>query len=176
MEEEWRNIEGYEGLYKVSNYGRVLGVKRNKILKPGVDKGYFVVILYKEGVRKCVRVHRLVAAAFIPNPQNLPQVNHKDEDKKNNFVCVNPNGSVNAAKSNLEYCTNKYNINFGTRNKKVAEKQSKPIVQYDLEGNFIKSWPSAKAVKRDLGISRADICKCCKGKVKTAGGYTWRYK
>lgn len=119
MTEEWRSIEGYEGLYEVSSYGRVrsldryeinnLGYKRllkGKILSPGIKKdGYFIVSLKN----KNFRVHRLVAQAFIPNPEGLPQVNHKDEDKSNNNV------------DNLEWCDSKYNNNYGTARIRTRE-------------------------------------------------------
>ena len=153
MIEEWRDVPGYEGLYEVSNFGRV---RRNgKILKPSKDKdGYLQVSLSKNGI-KTTTIHRLVARAFIPNPQNLPQVNHKDEDKTNNTV------------DNLEWCTREYNMNYS---------QAKPILQYDRLGNLIKEWPSAIKVEEELGIDHSSISKCCSGKLKSAGGYLWKYK
>lgn len=115
MIEEWREIEGYEGLYQVSNLGRVKSLFRvvirsngkpntvnEKILKYGMNRGYCAVVLCKNGKRKMYKVHRLVAMAFLSNPHNLPEVNHKDENKKNNCV------------DNLEWCTPKYNTNYGT--------------------------------------------------------------
>ena len=108
--EEWKYIEGYEGLYQVSNYGRVRSLfyrKKNQVqlLKlRKVTKGYLQVALWKNRKRKDFMVHKLVAEAFIPNPNNYPQINHKDEDKTNNCV------------ENLEWCTNEYNHNYGTRN------------------------------------------------------------
>lgn len=117
--EVWKDIEGYEGLYQVSNMGRVksLGATnrvgwhlREKILKQTIEpKGYLKVGLRKNNKIQTVRVHRLVANAFLPNPFNLPQVNHKDENKTNNHV------------ENLEWCTNKYNNNYGSKPKKSAE-------------------------------------------------------
>lgn len=102
--EEWKNVIGYEGLYEVSNKGNVRNVRRNTLLKLSkTNYGYIQVHLYKNGIRTGLRVHRLVAEAFIPNPDNLPQVNHKDEDKTNNNV------------TNLEWCTVKYNTNYGHR-------------------------------------------------------------
>ena len=103
MMEEWKAIPGYEGLYEVSNMGNVRNVRRNTLLRLSKDcYGYIQVSLYKNGRRTGLRVHRLVAEAFIPNPDNLPQVNHKDEDKSNNRV------------DNLEWCDSKYNLNYGT--------------------------------------------------------------
>ena len=102
--EEWKNIIGYEGLYEVSNMGNVRNVRRNTLLRFSKNNyGYIQVYLYKNGIRNGFKVHRLVAQAFIPNPDNLPQVNHKDEDKTNNSV------------ENLEWCDHKYNVNYGHR-------------------------------------------------------------
>lgn len=114
MEEIWKDIKGYEGKYQVSNYGSVktLNYRRTgtaRLLIPKNDKGYLAVGLYKNGKRKMFLIHRLVAEAFIPNPENLPQVNHIDEDKTNNYV------------ENLEWCTQSYNNNYGTRLKRVSE-------------------------------------------------------
>lgn len=166
-EEIWKDIEGYEGLYKVSNLGRIKRFFKNgneHILKPVLNKfGYLCVGLYKNGIQKWFKVHRLVAMAFLQNPDNLPQVNHLDEDKTNNCV------------SNLEWCTEKYNTNYGTRNQKVQQKLSKQIDQYSLDGKFLKIWPSTKQIQRDLGISNGNICECCQGKRKSAGGFIWRY-
>ena len=121
MIEEWRDIEGYEGLYQVSNLGRVKSLARvvirsdgkpntvnEKILKYGMNRGYCAVVLCKDGKKKMYKVHRLVAMAFLRNPHNLPEVNHKDEDKKNNCV------------DNLEWCTSLYNINYGSHNERVT--------------------------------------------------------
>jgi len=170
--EEWRDIEGYEGLYKISNIGRVRSLPRNttkgKILKPVKQpNGYLQVLLYKNGKKKKFLIHRLVAKAFIPNPLNLPEVNHKDENKENNRV----DGCVN----NLEWCSAKYNVNYGTRNKRLAEKQSKPVIQYDLQGNFIKEWSSGWEVQRQLGYFQGGISACCLGKQKTAYNFIWKY-
>ena len=116
MNEEWRDIKGYEGRYQVSNLGRVKSLNynhtsREKILKAREDKvGYLYLNLYKNNKRKTHKVHRLVAQAFIENPNNYPQVNHKDENKSNNRV------------ENLEWCTHRYNLNYGTRNQRASEK------------------------------------------------------
>lgn len=121
MNEEWRDIDGYEDLYQVSNMGRVLSLKFNhtennpKILKPIELLGYLVVNLYKDGKMKSFKIHRLVAKAFIPNPDNLPEVNHKDENKFNNVV------------DNLEWCTTKYNINYGTAISRSSKTRSLPV-------------------------------------------------
>ena len=122
-------------------------------------KGYLRVRLWKDGkVEKC-RINRLVAMAFIPNPDNLPEVNHKDEDKTNNCV------------ENLEWCDSSYNINYGTRNKKI----SKPVFSVDKESGLIMWWKSAKEAEECTGIDKSSISKCCQGKLKSAGGHIWFY-
>lgn len=178
--EIWRMIPGYEGLYEVSNFGRVRSFLRGKIRKLSNENGYMRIILYKNGSIKKFNVHRLVAMAFIPNPDNLPCINHKDENKSNNHV------------DNLEWCDYTYNNNYGNRIEKAREKQlngklSKSILQLDLEGNIIKEWESSKEIERQLGYSRGTIGSCCRGKpVKDKNGYyyipetykgfKWRFK
>lgn len=119
QEEIWRDIEGYEGLYEVSNLGRVRSSDsynslgrlhlKGRIRKPVVVRGYLRVELCKEGKGKWFYVHRLVAHVFIPNPEGLPEINHRDENKTNNLV------------DNLEYCDRKYNCNYGTRNERMTK-------------------------------------------------------
>lgn len=161
MKEEYRDIEGYEGIYQISNCGRVksLGNDKNrkeKILKPTKNnKGYLKVGLCKEGKRKMCLVHRLVAITFIDNPNNFTEINHKDENITNN--CVN----------NLEWCTHFYNVNFGTR----TEKTSKQVLC--LETGVI--YPSTMEVERQLGFSQGYISNVCNGKYNTAYGFHWKY-
>lgn len=173
--EEWLQISGYEGLYEVSNYGRVkslnyLGHNKIQILKYGKDKkGYLFVILQQKGKKRTFKIHRLVATAFLENPENLPQVNHRDEDKHNNYI------------GNLEWCNNYYNAHYGTAIDRRVEKQingklSKSVLQYDLYGNFIAEFPSASEVKRQLGFSQVCISRCCRGERKSSHGYIWKYK
>ena len=176
--EVWQDIPGYEGLYQASTYGRIRSVERyvlykrnaryypSVILKPVLNSyGYYVVSLS----RKLYSVHRLIALTFLSNPNNYPQVNHKDEVKSNNYV------------SNLEYCTQGYNNLYGTRieraktRQKNHPKRSKPILQYDLNGNIINSYPSIKEAARETGFSDTHIGNCCSGKERTAYKYIWRY-
>ena len=152
-----KDIKGYEGLYAITPEGEVWSYKKKMFLVPRNSKGYLRVKLCRDGQKKWYRVHRLVAEAYIPNPENLPQINHKDENKTNNCL------------QNLEWCDAKYNSNYGTRN----EKFKKPVLQYDLNGNFIKEWPSATDVGKE---ANDNICKCLKGKQKSAYGFIWKYK
>ena len=163
MEEIWCPIKGYEGLYEVSDKGRVksIGYGKEKILKPFRNKyGYLQIGLRKNREQKWYLVHRLVAQTFIPNPDNLPQVNHKDEDKENNSV------------HNLEWCDSKYNINYGTRN----DRCSKPVLQYTKYGGFVKEWKSATDVEMNLGYFQNNISYCCTGKQKSAYNFIWKFK
>ena len=172
MTEIWLPIEGYENLYEVSNLGRVrrlesfvagkAGSKRKisgKILKPGVSKGYLIVNLCKNAVRKNYYVHRLVSTAFLPNPDNKPQVNHLSEDKTNNEV------------SNLEWCTAKENNNYGTRIKRASEKHSKSVLCIELNQIF----PSLTEAARQLSLNVGNLGSVLAGRRKTAGGYHFEY-
>ena len=170
--EIWKDIVGYEGLYQVSNLGRVKSLKygKEKILKPAnIGRGYLKVNIWKNGEQNQYLVHRLVGQSFIPNPNNLPEINHRDEDKTNNRV------------ENLEWCDRKYNNNFGTHNQRVAEKMtngklSKTVLQFTLEGNFVKEWKSTRDVQRNLGFDQGHISQCCTGKRKSAYKFVWKYK
>ena len=169
--ELWKNIVGYEGLYQVSNLGRVKSLEREteylykqggshtiseKYIKIFKNKhGYLNCFLYKNGKRKCYLVHRLVANAFIPNHDNLPQINHKDENKENNCV------------ENLEWCTNKYNAEYS---------KNKLIIQYDLDFKKIREWNSQLSASKEMQINNRHISSCCNGKRKSAGGFIWRFK
>lgn len=184
MLEIWRDIDGYNGKYQVSNLGNVKSIYtiyvingihnkyyRDIILQPFAQKnGYLNVCLWKDGKKKNRLIHQLVAQSFIPNPNNLPQVNHKDEDKTNNVV------------SNLEWCTAKENVNYGTCIQRMSEsqinnsKRSKVVYQYSMDNIFIKEWPSAREIERQLGYIATDICACCRGIRKTAYGYIWKRK
>lgn len=170
MREVWVDIRGYGGLYQISNWGRVKSLNYNRtgkerLLKNSIDKyGYFCITLYKNGKKKKFLIHRLVAETFIPNTNNLPQVNHINEDKTDNRV------------ENLEYCDCKYNCNYGTRNQRRAKTQSKAVLQYSLDGTLIQEFPSTKEVERQLGFSHGNISRCCNGKHKQVYGFKWLYK
>lgn len=170
MEEIWKDIDGFDGDYMVSNLGRVKSVRRNIILRQSIRNGYERVVLWTNNIPKNYSVHRLVANAFIPNPDNLPQVNHKDENKTNNCV------------GNLEWCTQEYNQNYGTINIRKSQKQlnhknkSKVVLQYSLDGTFIKEWKSTMDVRRNLGFCQSHISECCRNIIKSAYGYLWKFK
>lgn len=162
LEEVWKDIEGYEGLYQVSTHGRVKSVFRyHKILKSRVkNNGYKYVQLYKNGTPYTYYIHRLVAQAFIPNPQNKPQVNHIDEDKENNRV------------ENLEWCTRSENMNHGTAMLRTAISQGKPIICIETGVEYY----SLSECARQMGLQVGHVCSVLKGKRKTTGGYTFKYK
>lgn len=162
--EIWKEIEGYKGLYEVSTLGMVRSLTRNKMLNSEIRCGYKRVTLTKGKTKKHFLVHRLVAKAFLPNPDNLPEVNHRDEDKINNHV------------TNLEWCTRLYNNNYGTHNKRVAESNTnnpnRSIQVMCVETGVV--YPSLSEIKRLFGFHKSYICVSCKNN-KTAYGYHWKY-
>ncbi len=169
MKEIWKDIEGYEGLYQISNLGNVKSLKNNIILKPSKNsKGYLQVFLWKNGSGKLLRIHRLVAKAFIPNFDDKPQVNHIDGNKQNNRV------------NNLEWVTNSENqkhafkiklqTNIGNNNPRARK-----INQYDLNGKLIRTWNSFYDITNELNINRSDVWRCCTGKYKQSHNFIWRY-
>lgn len=175
MNEIWKEIKGYEGLYEVSNTGKVRSVShkiqsyggryfmtRPLIRKTRIVAGYVQVDLCKEGKKHEYKVHRLVAEAFIPHPSQLRFVNHKDENKINNNA------------DNLEWCDAKYNTNYGTARSRRKEKLSVPVMQLTLDGIPVKKWVSQQEAARVLGIQQSSISKCVKGSYKSAHGYLWR--
>lgn len=157
--EKWKPVVGYEGLYEVSNFGRINSVKRNST-KGGIRKqkerhGYLAVELCKDGVRKTYDVHRLVAIAFIDNPESLPQVNHKDENRKNNYA------------ENLEWCSCKQNINYGTARARMVETQKKnhrPFICIETG----KIYDSQKEFADEVGLSAGFINNVLHGRRNTA--------
>ena len=173
--------EIYEGLYKVSNLGKILSLNYKRtgkleLLKPFQEKnGYLKVILCKNKKTKTCLVHRLVAETFLENPENKPQVNHKDEDKTNNFVFLNEDGSVDKEKSNLEWNTPKENSNHGTRTERSAKALSKPVLQFTLDGHLIREWSSTMECERN-GFHFGNVAACCRGKKPQYKGFKWKYK
>lgn len=170
MEEIWKDIPGYEGLYQVSNLGNVkslnwrkTGNPRNLWLKPH-RKGYLQVELAKNGIKRLFLVHRLVAEVFVPNPFSLPQVNHKDEVKTNNAV------------ENLEWCNASYNAIYSLkRSPSKRKRQGKKICQCSMDGELIKTWNDSRTIFLETGMSDWSISECCRGNRKTAYGYKWQY-
>ena len=183
--EEWRDIAGYEGLYQVSNLGRVRSLDRvvecidsirrykGRMMKQHrKQNGYMECTVQKPGHRKQYLVHRLVAQAFIPNPDNLPEVNHLDENKANNRA------------DNLEWVTqaenNAYGIGYINRSKNASEgsikSTARPVQKYSLDGKLLAEYYSAMEAGRKNGCKQSGISECCNGKQKTAYGYIWRYK
>lgn len=166
--ELWKPVKHYEGLYEISNLGRLKSLDtfkhKGKIKNIRLDKdGYYIATLNKQTKQQTVKIHRLVAEAFIPNPNNFPQVNHKDENKQNNCV------------DNLEWCTQQYNMCYGSFRARVAEAHKKPVIQLTLENKFIKRWASAKDAALSLNLYAAAITACCKGKNYKTGGFRWEY-
>lgn len=184
MIEIWRDIKDYEGLYQVSNLGRVKSLgnggthKTSRILKSAKNTwGYLRVQLWKNGKGKWCFVHRLAATAFLDNPDNLPCVNHKDENPSNNFVGTPENDYKDG---NIEWCSHEYNINYGTRNEKVSKvmtngKLSKTVLQFTLDGLLVKEWSSTRECERN-GFDNSAVGRCCNGKQKSHKGYIWKYK
>ena len=172
--EEWKDVVGFEGAYQVSNYGNLRSIDRismgkkyvGKIISKSQDRGgYTVDILSFNGVRKTVRRHRIVAEAFIPNPHNKPEVNHLDGNKSNNHV------------KNLEWATHRENTNHAWLTGLTNIPLPRPLAVEQLyEGEKIAEYNSIDIAAYINNISPEDICKCCKGKRKNAGRYSWKYK
>lgn len=176
--EKWDTLGCLKGFYEISNYGRVKSLKRNtareKIIKPRIGKdGYWYVTLCVNGKKHTYKIHRLVAILFIPNPNNLPQVNHIDGDK------------TNPRADNLEWCTASYNqihanklglTHHWMKGKKGGDCMfSRKINQYTKDGTFIKQWDSMSDVNRELGIPVPHLVRVCKGTRKSTRNYIWRY-
>ena len=165
MKEIWKDVEDYEGLYQVSNLGRVKSSYTNRILKGRKHThGYLMVNLYKNSNVSNKMIHRLVAQAFIPNPENKPQVNHVDEDKTNNVV------------SNIEWMTATENINHGTHNERMAKTKSIPIIAINIKTGESQEFYGTNECARQLDLNQGNITRVLKGRYKQTGGYTFKYK
>lgn len=183
----YKNIIGYEGLYKISEYGNIIHLSRKikssrstsgyritkeKELKVQINKyGYKNILLADiNGIRKHHLIHQLVAKAFLKNPNNYISINHKDENKINNHY------------SNLEWCTIRHNNLYNNRQQKINEKlrntikTRKPILQYDLNMNFIQEFQSINEACRQLDIFKYPLSQCCNNKKKNYKGYIWKFK
>ena len=189
MIEIFKDIKDLEGLYQVSNFGRVKNLNyrntgRERFMTPSKDThGYFQVCLSKNKETKNYRVHRLVAETFLPNPENKPYINHKiegDEGKKINMVIFNEDGTINKERTTIEWVTAKENNNYGTHNERVAKaningKRSKRVLQLTLTGELIREWPSTNECERN-GFNRGHVADCCRGERKSHKGFRWEYK
>lgn len=155
----WKEIKGHEGAYLISSNGKVFNQRTGKYLKPtkGSNGYYHVTLCY--GEKEDCMIHRLVAEVFLPNADNLPHVNHKDENKLNNSV------------ENLEWCTPKYNVNYG----KGALQRNSPVIQFDMAGNVVKHWNSIKEASENLSIKYQGISRVCRKQRKSCGGFLWEY-
>lgn len=171
MKEIWKDIPGYEGLYQVSNQGRIKSFRKSSkygcpdefILKSTVsNNGYAQITLYGKTRSKHL-VHRLVAEAFVQNPDNLPQINHKDENRLNNRA------------DNLEWCTAKYNNKYGTARLRMAITKGRKIDQFLPSGEYVASYASIYVAELFTGVHRHAIKDCCSGKTASGEGYVWRY-
>lgn len=180
MQELWKDIKGYENIYQISSLGNVKSCNYNRtgiarILKPIITKGYLCVGLNIKGQQKKYKIHKLVAEAFIPNPDNKLQINHKNGLKTDNRV---ENLEWSTAKENLRHALDTgLRTNSTEKQKQSARnkgiKQRKNILQYN--NNFSKEWDGIKQASRATGINASNISKCCRGKLKSTGGYMWKY-
>lgn len=157
---EWKKIKDFN--YLISTNGKVFSLYTNKLVSIFENKGYLKVGLYKDGKQYLKSLHRLLAETFIPNPNNLPQVNHKDENKLNDNL------------ENLEWCTHQYNMNYGTKQERFIKNKSKKVYQYDLNGNLINVFDSAVECEQ-FGFNQQHIRGCCRGERQTHKGYKWSY-
>ena len=162
--ETFVKIEGFEK-YEVSNLGKIRNIESGRLLKPFLNKnGYLMYGLYGYDKRKRLYLHRIMATAFIDNPEGKPCVNHIDENKTNNDL------------SNLEWCTARENLVHGTRTKRAAEKHFKKVIQLDLNDNVLNTFKSIKQAEQETGALARNISACCNGRRKSAGGFKWRKK
>ena len=167
---EFKAVPGFDGLYSVDSTGRVYSHRKKKLMKPDIHRfGYMRVELIKNGIHKSTGVHRLVALTFIPNPKNLPHINHRDENPSNNNV------------DNLEWCDQKYNSNYGTSKYRIAAKlrvgpKCKAVSQFLKDGTFVQDYFSIAEAVKQTGFSESGIISCCKGIYASCHGYVFKYK
>ena len=183
MEEIWKDIEGYEGKYMVSSLGRVRSVRKDVILTPNTNNsGYMMVHLKNDGQRKCKLIHRLVAEAFIPNPNNKPCCDHinacKTDNRVENIRWVSHKENSNNPLTRNNNSIAKKGVLVGEKNGMYGRKgdkcpNSKVVLQYDKDGNFIREWGRTMDIRRELNLH---VGACCRGERKTCGGYIWKYK
>ena len=169
----WKDVNGYSGLYKVNENGDIFSIRARKNLKPNLLRsGYYQYTLNKDGKRKLMLGHRVVAEAFIDNPDGYPMINHKNEIKTDNRA------------DNLEWCTNSYNQKYGSLPKrrrksgawkKGVEATKKAVAQMN-RGVIIETFESISEASRKTGINLSNISQCCKGNRETAGGYSWIFE
>lgn len=163
LREEWKPINEYEDTYEVSNLGKVRNKKSGRVLKPGINRqGYEIVSLSKNNVKRMKRVSRLVAIHFIPNDNDLPQINHIDEDRRNNIV------------TNLEWVTPKQNANHGNRNRKISDVNNKPVMGINLETGEKIIFPSTHATVQ-FGFNFQNVAQVARGERNTHKGFSWEY-
>lgn len=178
--EQWHDVKGFEGIYKVSSLGRIKSLTRTitykngakhltkgKMLKPIMDSyGYYRATLYKNGHAYQRLVHRIVADEFVSNPNNYSDINHKNEMRTDN------------RSENLEWCTKKYNNNYGRHNDHLSLAKCKSIYQLDSDHNIIAKWKSINEAVQGLKLPKASHCNisaCLHGRIQHAYGYTWRF-
>lgn len=169
MKEKFEPIKGFDAIYFVSNYGRIINRKTGLELKQGKNNcGYRYVILCNNGLRKKMYVHRLVANAFVENINGYDEINHIDENKENNNYL------------NLCWCNHIQNCKFATRGSRISKSltngiASKKVLQFDKLGKLIKKWPSVREIERVLGFSNSNIASCCRGEKNMAYNFKWEY-
>lgn len=204
--EIWKPIVGCEGFYEINNYGKPRSVERFIIDKIGrtyhkksvelstgtTGDGYPMFVVCIKGKTKPLLAHRAMMEAFVPNPLNLPEINHRDENPSNNFIFVNPDGSVDLEKSNLEWCDRTYNVNYGTARERAIEnihkywdehrkppkeKKRKPVLQYTLEGEYITEYKDKETAAKSVKCTRENISYACnRSDTHYAKGYLWYNK
>ena len=169
--EVWKDVVGYEGLYEVSNTGKVRSLnyrmsgKTKELSQRKNNYGYLTVLLSINGSCKKKTVHRIVADAFVVRTGSYDEVNHIDEDKENNNA------------ENLEWCTHRQNVEAYTAKHKSRDgkNKSKRVIQKTISGNIVKVWPNSRAIHLETGMSDWSISECCRGKRNKAYGYIWQY-